>query len=151
MSVHLDTGSAVVRTATFADAPRIAELSGQLGYPATSEEVVQRLRKLEGDARHVIYVAESPSGEVIGWIHVQDCHLLESDTRAEVTGLVVGEGFRSRGAGRVLMQHAEQWARARGCGVVLLWCNVVRTRAHAFYEKLGYAVIKTQKVFRKIL
>ncbi len=105
MNVRSDTASTIVRTATLPDAPRVAELSGQLGYPATPEEVALRLRKLEGDARHVVYVTESPCGEVIGWIHVQDCHLVESDTRAEVTGLVVAEGLRSRGAVLLLHRH----------------------------------------------
>jgi hypothetical protein len=27
--------------------------------------------------------------------------------------------------------------------------NVIREKAHAFYEKLGYRLIKTQKCFRK--
>ena len=151
MSVRSDTASAVVRRATLADAPSIAKLSGELGYPATSEDVVRRFRELEGDPRHVLYVAELPSGEVIGWVHVQEVHLIESEMRAEISGLVVLEGHRGRGAGKLLMQHAEQWARERGCGAVLLRSNVIRTAAHAFYEKLGYTNIKNQKVFRKIL
>jgi len=140
-----------VRVATPADAPQIARLSGQLGYPATPKEVAQRLAHLEGDSQHVVYVAEIAPGQVVGWIHVEECHLIESDTRAEINGLVVEEGYRSRGTGRILMQHAEQWARTRGCTVVVLRSNVIRTRAHAFYEKLGYQTIKTQKYFRKTL
>lgn len=151
MSVASDTASAVVRRATLGDAPPIAELSGQLGYPATPEEVLRRFRPLEGDPRHVVYVAELPSGQVIGWVHVHEVHLIENDMRAEVSGLVVAEGFRGGGAGKLLMQHAEEWARARGCGSVLLRSNVIRTGAHAFYEKLGYENIKNQKVFRKVL
>ncbi len=78
-------------------------------------------------------------------------HLIESDSRAEINALVVEEGHRSRGTGRILMQHAEQWARARGCSAVVLRSNVIRARAHAFYEKLGYQTLKTQKYFRKNL
>ncbi len=151
MSVPSDTASAVVRRATLGDAPPIAELSGQLGYPATREDVVRRFRELEGDPRHVLYVAALPSGRVIGWVHVQEVHLIESDMRAEISGLVVWEGYRGQGAGKLLMQHAEQWARERGCGAVLLRSNVIRTGAHAFYETLGYTNIKNQKVFRKVL
>jgi GNAT superfamily N-acetyltransferase len=151
MSVHSDAASAVVCRATPADAPRIAELSGQLGYPATTDEVARRLRQLEGDARHVVFLAEAPPGQVIGWVHIHEVHLVEADARAEVSGLVIAEGFRGRGAGRILMQHAEQWARERGCGAVLLRSNVVRAGAHTFYDRLGYENIKTQKVFRKKL
>ena len=145
---------ASVRVATLEDAERIADLSGQLGYPATPEEIVRRLRRLEDDPQHVVYLAElregPRSGPVIGWIHVQECHMVASDPRAEVAGLVT-EGHRGRGAGRLLMEHAEQWARSRGCREVLLRSNVIRAEAHAFYEKLGYETLKTQKVFRKFL
>ena len=154
MSTRSDSvpaASVTVRVATPDDAPQIARLSGQLGYPTTPEEAVQRLAELEGDARHAVYVAESAPGQVDGWIHVEECHLIESDTRAEINGLVVDEGHRSRGTGRLLMEHAEQWARARGCRAVVLRSNVIRTRAHAFYEKLGYQTLKTQKYFRKNL
>jgi GNAT superfamily N-acetyltransferase len=46
---------------------------------------------------------------------------------------------------------AEQWARKHGCGAVRLHSNVLRPRAHAFYEGLGYRVTKLQKAFRKYL
>ncbi len=150
-SDSVPAASVTVRVATPADAPQIARLSGQLGYPTTPEEAVQRLAQLEGDARHAVYVAESAPGQVVGWIHVEECHLIEFDTRAEINGLVVDERHRSRGTGRILMEHAEQWARARGCRAVVLRSNVIRTRAHAFYQKLGYQTLKTQKYFRKDL
>lgn len=150
-SDSVPAASVTVRVATPADAPQIARLSGQLGYPTTPEEAVQRLAQLEGDARHAVYVAESAPGQVVGWIHVEECHLIESYTRAEINGLVIEEGHRSRGTGRILMEHAEQWARARGCSAVVLRSNVIRNRAHAFYEKLGYQTLKTQKYFRKNL
>jgi hypothetical protein len=33
----------------------------------------------------------------------------------------------------------------------MLRSNIVRAAAHAFYGKLGYQNIKTQKTFRKVL
>lgn len=88
---------------------------------------------------------------MIGWVHVEERRLIESEPRAEINGLVVDETCRSRGVGRVLLEHAEQWARERGFRSVVLRSNVIRGRAHAFYERLGYQVFKTQKVFRKPL
>jgi GNAT superfamily N-acetyltransferase len=143
-----------VRLARLEDAPAIGRLAGQLNYPSTAEQVVRRLRRLEGDAEHMVYLAELAdglAGAVIGWVHVHERHLVESDTQAEIMGLVVEESYRGLGAGRLLMQAAEQWARSRGCGLVVLRSNVIRGRAHAFYEKLGYENFKTQKVFRKVL
>lgn len=155
MTVRSDPLSVTVRLARVEDAPAIARLAGQLNYPTTAEDVARRLRCLEGDAQNVIYLAEladgPAAGSVIGWMHVQEHRLVQSDTQAEVMALVVDESSRGRGAGRLLMQYAEQWARSRGCGLVVLRSNVIRGRAHAFYEELGYENFKTQKVFRKLL
>jgi GNAT superfamily N-acetyltransferase len=62
---------------------------------------------------------------------------------------VVDARFRSQGLGRRLLAYAEDWARERGCTEIGLRSNVIRDRAHVFYEKLGYQHIKTQKAFRK--
>ena len=139
-----------IRSATVADAEAVARLSGQLGYSSTKEETARRLLEVNGQSEHAVYIAEA-DGAPVGWIHVFIEHSLLADTSAEVAGLVIDENHRSRGVGRMLMDQAERWARQHGCGSVRLRSNVVRFRAHAFYERLGYAVIKTQKAFRKSL
>ncbi len=140
-----------IRAARESDAPRIAELSGQLGYPSTAEDILRRMRGLVPVANHALIVAEIPAGDVIGWVHVSVNPLIENDARAEINGLVIAEGQRSLGAGRLLLEEAERWARERGCRTVSLRSNVIRERAHRFYERLGYEHYKTQKAFRKTL
>ncbi len=102
------------------------------------------------DAGHAVYVAEL-SGQVVGWVHVYVSRLVVTDLQAEIGGLVVDVGYRRYGAGRLLMQGAEQWAREKGCEVVYLRSNVARQDAHAFYEKIGYSNFKTSLAFRKVL
>jgi GNAT superfamily N-acetyltransferase len=87
----------------------------------------------------------------VGWLHGSVSHLLESDIRAEVNGLIVAEGQRSAGAGASLLEAAEEWARKRGCQAMNVRSNVIRERAHKFYERQGYEHYKTQKAFRKKL
>jgi len=88
---------------------------------------------------------------VVGWVHVSVSHLLESDVRAEVNGLIVADGQRSAGAGAKLLEAAEAWARRRGCRGMNVRSNVIRERAHKFYERQGYEHYKSQKAFRKPL
>ena len=139
-----------IRKARRGDAARIAQLSGELGYPASPEQIAARLRQLTPTTKHSVFVAESPEGGLIGWLHVSLSHLLESDLRAEVNGLIVAEGQRSAGAGAKLLQAAEEWARRRGCKGMNVRSNVIRERAHKFYERQGYEHYKTQKAFLKL-
>ncbi len=142
-----------IRRARRGDAERIAQLSGELGYPASAAQVATRLRQLTPVSKHAVFVAESPDAAtgVVGWVHVSVAHLLESDIRAEVNGLVVAEGQRSAGAGAKLLEAAEEWARRRGCRGMNVRSNVIREWAHGFYERNGYEHYKTQKAFRKAL
>jgi len=53
--------------------------------------------------------------------------------------------------GRLLVERGETWARERGLSTIGIRSNIIRDRAHEFYLALGYAVTKSQKVFRKAL
>jgi GNAT superfamily N-acetyltransferase len=140
-----------IRRAKSADAPRIAMLAGQLGYPGTAAQMRERLRAIKPGSQNAIFVAESAGDGVIGWLHVSKEPLLEVEMRAEVNGLVVAEGQRSLGAGARLLAAAEDWARKHGCKSMSVRSNVIRERAHKFYERNGYEHYKTQKSFRKTL
>jgi GNAT superfamily N-acetyltransferase len=140
-----------IRRAQRSDVARIAELSGQLGYPATAAQIAQRLRGLRPAAQHAVFVADLPGSGVVGWIHVTVAHLVDSDTRAEVNGLVVAEGRRSMGAGARLLEATKEWSRKKGCRSMSVRSNVIRERAHKFYERQGYEHYKSQKAFRKSL
>ena len=96
-----------IRRARPGDAARLAELSGQLGYPASRAEIAQRMKQVRPAALHAIFVAESQSG-VSGWLHVSVTPLLEVALRAEVNGLVVDETMRRLGAGAKLLAAAER-------------------------------------------
>jgi ribosomal protein S18 acetylase RimI-like enzyme len=132
------------------DAQAVAVLAGELGYPSTTAQVARRLESLLGkDGEHAL-VAED-DGVVVGWTHVRAIACLENDPHAEIWGLVVSERARSRGVGTALVAECERWARAQGVATLRLRSNVLRTRAHALYERLGYRVVKQQKVFEKQL
>jgi GNAT superfamily N-acetyltransferase len=140
-----------IRTARLADAERIAVLSGQLGYPATTKQVAARLKPVLRTKNGACFVAETKEHGVIGWGHVTLIPLLEVELRAELHGLVVDERVRSCGAGGKLLDAVERWARQHKCQGMSVRSNVIRERAHGFYLKHGYEHYKTQKAFRKTL
>ena len=138
-----------VRRARSADAAKIAELSGQLGYPTSEKQMKARLKDVLGDKDGACFVAESTDDGLIGWIHVSTTPLLEVERRAEVNGLVVDETVRSQGAGALLLAAAEKWARGKRCKSMSVRSNVLRERAHGFYLRNGYEHYKSQKAFWK--
>ena len=139
-----------IRRARAGDVARLAELAVELGYPTTAAEMKTRFRRVKPAALHAIFVAED-GGEVVGWIHVGVSFLLEVPLRAEINGLVVSSAARSRGTGALLLEAAEAWARTKKCEGMSVRSNVIRDRAHKFYERNGYEHYKTQKAFRKLL
>ncbi len=139
-----------VRPARPEDAEEIARLATELGYPSTPQEVEARVKSVMDDPEHAAFVA-AKAARVVGWVHVFIKRLLESDAEAELGGLVVDARDQRSGAGRLLMERAEQWARAKGLHSVYLRSNVIRKDAHTFYQKLGYQVVKTQFALRKYL
>ncbi len=145
------TEAITIRSAVLADAPQLAPLAGQLGYPSTVEQVAARLREILRDEDHLVLVAEREGAGIVGYIEVFPFPVLAHDPRVEIGSLIVDESYRSLGVGRLLVNRGEEWARARGYKESGVRSNVIRDRAHKFYEGLGYRVNKTQKSFRKPL
>lgn len=140
-----------VYPAALEDSSRIAILCGQLGYPLADDTVKERLRHVAQDTARRIFVAKTAENLVIGWVEVILRSLLVLDSAAEIGGLVVDEAYRGSGAGRLLMERAEQWACEHGCRQVYLRSNIIREGAHRFYERIGYENHKTSLMFRKTL
>ncbi|HYC52560.1 MAG TPA: GNAT family N-acetyltransferase [Gemmatimonadaceae bacterium] len=128
----------IIRGAIAPDAQVIAELLGELGYPATAEDVVARLERLAAFPSAVALVAEVDE-RVAGVI---TCHLLPSIHASAVvawlTTLVVDSRSQSRGIGRTLVAAVESWARDAGAVRISVTSGSHRSGAHAFYERIGY-------------
>jgi GNAT superfamily N-acetyltransferase len=149
----------VIRAVTTDDCAALAQLSTQLGYASSREDVERRLTVLLGHPGHAVFVAEAAdaagagraSPVVVGWVHGLVKPTIESDPTIEIGGLIVAESWRGRGVGRLLMSHLERWALESGCNTITVRSQTARERAHAFYRGLGYILVKSQQVFRKTI
>jgi GNAT superfamily N-acetyltransferase len=137
-----------IRIARLDDVTRIVELTAQLGYDVSQEAADERLRRILQRPDDRFLVADD-EGAVVGWLHAVVADYLETGPFVVIAGLVVDRTMRKRGIGGALLSAAEQWAVERGCQIVRLWSSAARTEAHRFYERLGYAHIKTQFSFVK--
>jgi len=130
--------SVTIREATALDAVAVAALLSELGYPSSPAQAAERIERIATDPSTWVIVAEvesEPAG--LGALHVQN--LVERDEPGcKVAALVVGQRFRRRGIGELLMQALEDEARRRGGKVMVLNTAHRRADAHAFYEALGY-------------
>lgn len=136
-----------------ADAPRVAELSGQLGYPATVEQIAARFQAIGQRPDEIVLVAvtttDTGAADVAGWLHLLTAGYLQSEPYAEIGGLVVDERYRGQGIGEELVRAAEEWTARQGFQELKLRSNAKRLRAHAFYQRLGYSVFKQSLQFSK--
>lgn len=128
-----------VRKPTSLDAAAIADLSGQLGYPATDSEIVERLSSIVRDESAVIYVAEL-GGRVAGVITSHMFPVIHATPRAAwITMLVVDKASRGQHVGQELVKRVEEWVIKNGAAKISVTSALKRADAHAFYEQLGYA------------
>ncbi len=129
------------------DAQHAARLSGELGYPASADEIQQRLRELQQHS-HAVYAACS-DGMVVGWLEVGIAHHLQSGSYGQIGGLIVCASYQGRGIGRRLVETAERWVASHGISTLVVRSRITRAAAHDFYLGLKFERLKTSAVFRK--
>jgi len=138
-----------IRKARLSDATGLAKLSEVLGYPVEEKQITERLKSLSRRKDHVVFAAVSHTDSVVGWIHATEQLVLESGPSCEILGLVVDANQRGHGIGRQLVKQVEEWAIDRGLRQITVRSNIIRAESHPFYERLGYARVKTQHAYRK--
>jgi GNAT superfamily N-acetyltransferase len=120
------------------DAIAVSALLGELGYTVSPRQAAEHIRQLGETGGDPIFLAVS-EGRIIGVLSSHLCRMLQYDKPVmRVTALVVDRQVRRRGAGKLLMEHAEALATAAGCAFVELTSAMGRAEAHAFYRSIGY-------------
>ena len=126
-----------VRDATPADAPAMARLLGELGYPADAGVMPARLAAVASGGG-ITFLVVAPDDRVVGLASVATLSTLHVDAPVcYITALVAAPDTRGQGVGRLLVSAAEQWARARGCVRLSVTSAEHRADAHAFYPRCG--------------
>ncbi len=127
-----------IRPAVADDAPALALMLGQLGYPTDAREIPVRLERMRERPGTTVFVAES-NGQPVGVVTV---HLFPSLHTSEpvawLTALVVDESTRGTGVGSALVKRAEEWAQGHGAKRLSLTSHLRRADAHEFYKRRKY-------------
>ena len=132
-----DRAPPAVRSASAADAPRLAELLSELGYPASVRDVSERPAYWLPDQGSRVLVAQR-GGRIVGCISLHAIPYLERTGRwLRIESVVVMERERRAGTGRALVAVAEQLAGDWNFRQIEVTSLRSRSDAHAFYRRLG--------------
>jgi predicted N-acetyltransferase YhbS len=134
-----------LRDATREDLPRVVSLiladslSAHLEGGADEAGPVRAFEAIERDSNNRLIVAER-DGELIGTMQLTCIPqlTLRGGLVMQIGNVRVDQTLRSGGIGRQMIEWAIGQARERGCAMVQLMSNSDRTRAHTFYERLGF-------------
>jgi len=111
----------------------------ELGYPTTPDQMAARLTRILADGDYGTFVAGDGS-TIVGMIGTRTGPLYEFDEPyGQIMVLVIADGYRRRGVGRLLLEAAEAFFTERGARFAVVTSANRRADAHAFYEKYGYA------------
>jgi GNAT superfamily N-acetyltransferase len=133
----------VIRRVQPADLQALRSLYGLLEVvpePSVSPDTLrERLRELESNPRHRIYVAER-EGRIVGTFAMIFVPGLSHTARDSclIEDVVVDSTLQGQGIGKQMMHFAMAQSAARDCYKMTLSSHVARDSAHRFYEALGF-------------
>jgi GNAT superfamily N-acetyltransferase len=131
------------REARLDDVPELMRLIGQSDMSPDNSLTLERASDLvAGIAEtgcHKIFVAEL-DGAIIGtFVLLAVQSLTHNGGRScVIEDVVIQKDLQGQGLGRYMMNHAVDSARALGCSKMVLSSGKARTKAHTFYEGLGF-------------
>jgi GNAT superfamily N-acetyltransferase len=102
-------------------------------------DYLQAFEAICRDKNQYQLIAES-EGQVIGTLQISFIPGLArcGAWRGQIEAVRIHRDFRSAGLGQLMLTHAMELCRARGCYLVQLTSDKTRHDAHRFYERLGF-------------
>jgi GNAT superfamily N-acetyltransferase len=138
----------MIRKARLSDLPALMQLydhlRGGVGYvqrrPMEATPRHKKALSIMLKDRHVHMLVAESHGKVVGTctLYVLQRVYWQGKPWGVLDSIVVAEGAQGLGLGSKLIRHAIKLGKAAGCSQLNLTSNTQRTRAHIFYESLGF-------------
>jgi GNAT superfamily N-acetyltransferase len=137
--------SLLVRRALPEDLEEILAMQAEdsMHYYTEPSEITANQRaafdEIDADVNQDLLVGEL-DGQIVCTAQVTWIRVLSADggLYCQVEAVRTSSAMRGQGIGRILMESIEAEARHRGAARIQLTTNKERTRAHKFYEELGF-------------
>ncbi|HDZ8926045.1 TPA: GNAT family N-acetyltransferase [Aeromonas dhakensis] len=144
-----------IRKAREQDIDAILDLNRQIGEihfaqapqvfcPPSPEERAFLLAAIAAEGR--LFCVAEQEGVVAGFLTAridinETIPFLSKAPICRIGTLVVDEGQRSRGIGKALIAHCDEWGKAQGASQLRLEVMAFNERAKALYERLGFKML----------
>jgi ribosomal protein S18 acetylase RimI-like enzyme len=146
--IEVDGGPVLLRRAEAADLPALVALlaADQLGAsrdgpdgPEGWAPYERALAAIDADPAHLLVVA-TRDNHVVGTLQLSVLPGLarRGASRMQIEAVRVHADLRGRGLGEAMLRWSVEQARVRGCALVQLTSDKVRTEAHRFYGRVGF-------------
>lgn len=137
-----------IHEAELKDALTISNLMGQLGYPCSEAEAIQKIENYNKPSYKLITAKND--GVIVGFIALHVYHQLHlPGPVGRITSFCVDEKVRGTGVGSALLKAAEDFFSDEGCFKIEVTSNLRRMQTHQYYLHQGYK--ETSKHFVKVI
>jgi GNAT superfamily N-acetyltransferase len=137
-----------LRAATRADEPTLVEMARRLiafELPAwrrpeeisTADAREMMDAVIAGTSDNEVLIAER-DGKAVGCLHMLMTIDFFGRPHAHISVIATSEAAEGTGVGRLLIERAEEWSRARGMSLLTLNVFDANARARRFYERAGF-------------
>lgn len=130
----------LIRNFQLEDISYLTELTNELGYDTTVEQMTLRMKTIMQLDNYWTFVAVI-NKKVVGYIGLNKNYFWEHDFHyLRIQALVVSNQFRQLGVAQKLIDTAEELARQTSTKTILLNCGnrEERQSAHKFYTNVGF-------------
>ncbi len=141
MKIHIEAAKSE-------DAARLVILLGQLGYPATHSEMLDKIQQ-HNNPTYKLLVAKDEN-QVLGFIALHFYRAFHHPAPiGRITAFCVEETVRGSGIGSLLLTAAEDYFLQQQCFKIEVTSNLKRINTHQYYRQRGYT--ETSRHFIKIV
>jgi len=127
------------------DLPALTELTNQLGYETSLDQMSARMKQIQPLDNYWTFVAVVDQ-QVAGYIGLNKNYFWEQDgSFIRIQALVTNKEFRRLGVGQKLIEAAEKLGKEVGAKLIVLNCGnkPERESAHKFYPQMGFEAKST--------